>query len=659
MARGRIRTADPDPGLAPGMESQPSSQGTPAFQPVPNHETQQLYNLMRQAQEQERLRRHIQEADQNSLQPPTLSQCSPPSPTSSYQSTTRSVTNNVDDLGLDHHQPEKRQRGRRKGGLSEYKKHKAALMRKIGVCPSCKKSRTSCTHHDFTLFENNYRLLRERQRPRAQPRRPHPPRHAHLSHFDPQRDLLFIGTHTGPEHRVLNDPQNFGGEDIDLGLLGGVPSWGNAQHINRLVNTIQGQGSPNLPYLSVPASPNISYSPALPTTALSSPQISDLPVPDQTNGEILVGRQYAFGSEDWICLGDGGHRPMQLEDGLLVCGLQYPNLDDLKRHFNMHHMPVTHERFSWKCIGCREEFGNVNPSRPCISCSGSRTWRQYCYAKQDTQSNNPSLLFGSSTQTYDDSPSTQSSYLSQVWNRGSGPTNSNNASAYCQYDGSPYGSHTYSRGGTIDPSSAKKIVDASETKPPPPAATPCQARHRQQYCHPQHLLSSLAGGFLFSVLHREKPNHAHCAGNARSSPAPLWSSFPGHHTPVHTTLLLAIVLFLLLFIAIAALTSNLAGPDTVDSWPPLACVLTGLGASCLYHRHVRGRESVVGDRKGGLGHENDIRACCYTGGVFGIVAFPCTGWYGRSSLWESGDALAPADVDVDALGLVAATASAA
>jgi hypothetical protein len=59
-------------------------------------------------------------------------------------------------------------------------------------------------------------------------------------------------------------------------------------------------------------------------------------------------------------------------------------------------------------------------------------------------------------------------------------------------------------------------------------------------------------------------------------------------------------------------------------------------------------------------HENDIRACCYTGGVFGIVAFPCTGWYGRSSLWESGDALAPADVDVDALGLVvAATASAA
>lgn len=243
----------------------------------------------------------------------------------------------------------------------------------------------------------------------------------------------------------------------------------------------------------------------------------------------------------------------------------------------------------------------MNPSRPCISCSGSRTWRQYCYAKQDTQSNNPSLLFGSSTQTYDDSPSTQSSYLSQVWNRGSGPTNSNNASAYCQYDGSPYGSHTYSRGGTIDPSSAKKIVDASETKPPPPAATPCQARHRQQYCHPQHLLSSLAGGFLFSVLHREKPNHAHCAGNARSSPAPLWSSFPGHHTPVHTTLLLAIVLFLLLFIAIAALTSNLAGPDTVDSWPPLACVLTGLGASCLYHRHVRGRESVVGDRKGGLG----------------------------------------------------------
>lgn len=150
MAPPRSKRIDQDAHTAMGSNGAGRSDGGP--QSVPTPETQELYNLMRQREEElseltlsDRLQ--IQNGtgsnDEHAdlLRPPTPSQ-GPTSPRSpSCASTTHSLSRALDDVEIDDEEPSKKRRAIRHGPLEPLKRARAAFMRKVGACQECKTRR--------------------------------------------------------------------------------------------------------------------------------------------------------------------------------------------------------------------------------------------------------------------------------------------------------------------------------------------------------------------------------------------------------------------------------------------------------------------------------------------------------------------------------------
>jgi hypothetical protein len=115
--------------------------------PIPTPETQELYNKMRQREEWDLL--HAQDEQGDFLQPPSPSQATTMSRSPSCASTTHSVTRGVHDIEIDgdHSRPKKLRAGRH-GPLSDSAKYRAALMRKLRACGSCRERKVKVRRAD-------------------------------------------------------------------------------------------------------------------------------------------------------------------------------------------------------------------------------------------------------------------------------------------------------------------------------------------------------------------------------------------------------------------------------------------------------------------------------------------------------------------------------
>jgi len=143
MPRGSKRKFCVDEEPVGTMARQPSNRKAPIQPPIPTPETQELYNKLRQ--EEERLTpeslSQMQNGPSNLLQPPSPSQATASSPSPSCASTTYSIGHAMDNMRVGDHLRVRKQG--RHGPLSEPKKRRAALMRKLGACPECRGRKVS------------------------------------------------------------------------------------------------------------------------------------------------------------------------------------------------------------------------------------------------------------------------------------------------------------------------------------------------------------------------------------------------------------------------------------------------------------------------------------------------------------------------------------
>jgi len=115
--------------------------------PVPTPETQDLYNKFREEEERQptltsESLQQIQPGTTGFLQPPSPSQPSVSSPSPSHHSATHSISRDMGGMGLDEQtRARPNRRPGRNGPLSELKKRKTALMRKLGACDECRERR--------------------------------------------------------------------------------------------------------------------------------------------------------------------------------------------------------------------------------------------------------------------------------------------------------------------------------------------------------------------------------------------------------------------------------------------------------------------------------------------------------------------------------------
>lgn len=133
------------------MARQPSNRGGFVQRPVPTPETQDLYNKMRQEEEKQEEKQeeekqltqeslsHMQNGHNGFLQPHSPSQATASSPAPSYASTTYSISQAMDGMGVDDQPRLKRPKPGRRGPLPEAKKLRAFLIRKLGACDDCQR----------------------------------------------------------------------------------------------------------------------------------------------------------------------------------------------------------------------------------------------------------------------------------------------------------------------------------------------------------------------------------------------------------------------------------------------------------------------------------------------------------------------------------------
>jgi hypothetical protein len=144
MPRGTKRKFTSNQEPSGHMAPQASNQRAALLRPIPTPETQELYNKMRREEEKltEESLEQVQEGPPSHLQLPLSSQVTVSSPSLSHASTTHSISQAMNDMGVAGDPPGPRgQRPGRHGPLSEKKKARTHLMRKLGACNECRERR--------------------------------------------------------------------------------------------------------------------------------------------------------------------------------------------------------------------------------------------------------------------------------------------------------------------------------------------------------------------------------------------------------------------------------------------------------------------------------------------------------------------------------------
>lgn len=154
---------EPKPKRVPVKREWPGPNPIP--RPVPKYETQELYNHW---QDIIRFPATLALLDEQGMHENDFltSPVSPNRPSSvrsrspSCASTTNSLRQAMDNVVIE---PKRKRRAIRRQPLSKTARAKAAFIRKLGACTECHRRRVGCNqnHYDLTLFEAQYRIIRD------------------------------------------------------------------------------------------------------------------------------------------------------------------------------------------------------------------------------------------------------------------------------------------------------------------------------------------------------------------------------------------------------------------------------------------------------------------------------------------------------------------
>ncbi|KAK5656554.1 hypothetical protein OQA88_4533 [Cercophora sp. LCS_1] len=353
---------------------------------IPNSETQDLYNTMRELEDGVSFDQQLQLQSRGPaneypghLRPPSQAPTSPRSPAS----TTHSVTGALAEVELhdEEQQPNKKRRAVRHGSLEPVQRAKAALMRKIGACADCKARKVQCGHFDRALFEEGYQAKRRLSR---MPAAGHP---------------FFEPAVTTPVSQPSYDPSFNGVGDWQSPLTHAPPT---TQHEDQTDNiSLEPALSPattgsflsqldmsfNRPPYSAGYSSSSPSSPYRPAAAAVSSISRDASL-------VPIGRRVTGG---WECRHGGDESP-----GVEACTYRAATPDDLFRHFDAMHSTITSSYRIWKCIQPSPSdpsqpcgYLSSEPSISCLQCSSDvNTWENWFYG---TVADTPSLVSGTSS----------------------------------------------------------------------------------------------------------------------------------------------------------------------------------------------------------------------------------------------------------------------
>ncbi|KAK3372050.1 hypothetical protein B0H63DRAFT_526910 [Podospora didyma] len=402
--RKRDSTQDSPAVVMSSLQIPGSGQNEKTFRPTPTPETQDLYNKYRMLEDTpslddiQRLQEGLGNNDRHGdhLQPPTPSQATPMSRSPSCASTTYSVShamNNVD-IGDDGVRGPKKRRAVRHGPLDERAKARAALLRKLGACESCRERKVKCDHYDFCLFEEAYqsskllfasqpmRSRRQSQQygPPRQPYAPSPssqqfPQSPYRPQFSDPLDLMGIGGIGVGQNLSPLAPRDPQGTQDDFDSL--------LQQINNNTqpSPVLGNNAAPLDYFRQPARNPMNT----PVTHLSPASISR---------NLPIGKQISRPEDQvWECLwGDGGAECSVSGGEAEACNKRFRGLASLTGHFTHEHAPFQDSHFMWRCTACK--FNCTFSPPMCSNCpTGRPNWQWWYWG---TISATPSLTSGSS-----------------------------------------------------------------------------------------------------------------------------------------------------------------------------------------------------------------------------------------------------------------------
>ncbi|KAK4039577.1 hypothetical protein C8A01DRAFT_16467 [Parachaetomium inaequale] len=444
----------------------PNRRVAPQGPVIPTHETQELYNKWRE--EEERLTpeslSQVQDVYAGYLLPPSPSQATTSSRSPSYASTTHSMTQAMDDLEVGDQQRAKKSKPGRQGPLSRVKQLKTNLMRKLRACDDCRERRVGCTHHDLSLFKAAYQAAKQEASQAANTAShaaydaPFQPR------FGDSGDLTGVG--------VGRNPMGY----PSAHLTGGTQGWVDDPYADDPLRTQtqQPRASPRL--LSFLSAYDGSQPPAS-NPSTQYPPASML----QSARDVLIGKQVAPRSRDWVCLGESNASGSSLSSGGLgTCGQEFPDLDTLRHHFAAYHIQFYGQQYNWRCNKCQHQVSHPSYSGFCPSCGepDASAWEMWYWGKVNTPPG-PASLPGLIT-SQDDSPSGPSSWTSYSAHYPSQSGGYNNSympsggynNSYMSSGGNGYG---YGGGQTY---MAAHVATPTDSKHP----TPTDSKHPTACC---------------------------------------------------------------------------------------------------------------------------------------------------------------------------------
>ncbi|KAK3695622.1 hypothetical protein B0T22DRAFT_344170, partial [Podospora appendiculata] len=461
------------------------------IRPQPTPELQEMYNNIRRMEEalslEDRLQLREGPGGNDSpggelLQPPTPSAPSM-SRTPSYASTSHSVTQALNDVGLDDDQSQdrpsnKKRRPGRQGPLDKFTKARTAFMRKLGACDTCRNRKVKCKHYDLILFDEGYEASRQTRRaaqsisPNPNSKQPRQQQQQQQQQHKQQRqqaprpyqprlgsshDLFGIGLGSLPGvceigPNLLNLLPIFPGTQDDAhtdfdDLLLQTPSI--SEDPAPLYNFRGNRGIVSLPASSPVAAPMvIPYGP-LPTEVAPSQQTISASESYVPIGRLLLTQL----GEEWECKwrDDGTiDSSVSSDETTEPCNKRYSRLVALCNHFSSEHTRYWKSGFVWKCTGCGLLWLNEPPT--CPQCARSSAWEKWYYgnvssvpsmtsgpsvrvASGDGSMMNPPPSGGSSNRNHTNNINT----LYPSWNDGQSYNNSSSSGYYPSWGASGNG----------------------------------------------------------------------------------------------------------------------------------------------------------------------------------------------------------------------------
>ncbi|KAK3367168.1 hypothetical protein B0T24DRAFT_384580 [Lasiosphaeria ovina] len=387
----RKRGGDQEPLLIVPPPQHPN-QGEALLQPMWTSELQDLYNTMRQVEEELPLMERVdlqnapgnRDGQNDFLQPPTPSTAMSRSP--SCASTTNSVTRALKNVEMDDDRPSKK-RAMRHGPLDKYTKARAAFIRKLGACDSCRGRKVKCNHYNLDRFQQKYEASK---RPTIASQ-PAPMNLQFLPYTHPQTYVA------GPYQPRFSEPVDLIGVGLDLPPLPfQYPQGTQEEDFDNILLATRSQ-QPAIPASN--AAPLYNFGP--PTRSLGTlfppPPSTIATMPQEASPSphryVPIGRKVLSPGQEWECLwgiNDGTESSVSSGEAE-ACNLRCNTLDHLYIHFSVEHAPYQNPNFMWRCLACN--FNWMNPNVSCPNCSTLRSWQRWCWGYISSM---PSLTSGSS-----------------------------------------------------------------------------------------------------------------------------------------------------------------------------------------------------------------------------------------------------------------------